>query len=126
MSKVPAMSLGDIKRATIVKTPYEDLQTIIVAIYGALNAYLPLASKAHNMGLAPDDLIVTMSGFLVRDMTTFKERIDQAAKLATPQISNHEAMSLGSTLMSIQEDISTVLEPIAKDLITMYHDRGVN
>lgn len=126
MSNVPSMSLGDIKRVSAVKTPYEDLQAIVSAIYGSLKAYLPLASRAHTMGLPADDLIVSMSGFLTRDMTIFKDRIDAAATRVVPNISPHDAMSLGSELLSIQEDIGNVLEPIAKDLLTMYKDRGID
>ena len=126
MTNVKAMSLGDVKRAMNPPTsPYDDLTSIIKTIYCGLQAYFPLASKAHTMGLTLEDPITEMSSYLVRDMGAFKARIDALCAQITPDITTVNAMSMGNQLMSLQEDMTTVLEPLAGDLITMYNDRGI-
>lgn len=127
MSNIPAMSLGDIKRATTSApvSPYDDLQKIIGACFESLRAYFPLAGKAHSMGLTAEDPITVMSSYMVRDMETFKGRIESVANRIPVNISPTTALAVGNELLSIQEDMGTVLEPLAKDLLTMYSDRGI-
>lgn len=122
MSKVQNMSLMDVKthlNGTSNKpkvTPYQDLTLIIGEINKLLATCLPFASSAHNMGVSTDNPLFKLCTTLTNDMTNFKSRLDVIVSNVHPAIEAHDALFMGSQLLTLQEDIERVMLPIVKDI----------
>lgn len=122
MSKVKNVSLMDIKThlndaSNKPKvTPYQDLMSIIGGINNVLAQSLPFASSAHNMGVSSDNPLFTLCSTLTNDMSNFKARLDSVITNVHPNIEAHDALFIGSQLLTLQEDIERVMLPIVKDI----------